>query len=248
MSEIDHKSPSNVKKILLNTPNFKGTFRLCVIGSTGSGKTSFLKMLLGSLFSPTGDVKRRHEAEKKVGSTYTIVDKSLVDESSTTTVSVNVSDILLVLTTSNTIEWLSPRDASDLDFRDDIDSIWHIIWNDTAGQERFDFMPQMTIPGSDAIILFADGTNMESIVKLSFYLNLIKEEEQNKGKTVPIVILLNKSDMKDRGFFLGIETAKSIMDSSLADKFVFETSVKERYNFEEPIRMIIDTLKPRSRA
>lgn len=234
---------TQVRKILASTPNYRGTFRICVVGSTGSGKTSFLKMLLGTLFEPKAEVKRQHKEEAKTGSTYTIVDKRMVDESSTTTVSLNIADIILAVTTYNTVEYCGPNEASDLILRDDIESIWHIIWVDTAGQERFDFMPQIMVGGSDAIILFADGTNVESVVKLSYYLRLVRDEEAKTDRTIPIAVFVNKADMKRAGIFLGCEIVTSNID--VDDHLVHETSVKDEDGFTEPIRLIIDNLQPR---
>ncbi len=236
-------SSGEVRKILLGTPYYKGTYRICIVGSTGSGKTSFLKMLLGSLFEPTAEEKRRHAEEAQVGSTYTIIDKKLLDKDSTTTVSLNVSDILLVVTRHNTIEWCSPTDINEVLLRDDIDSLWHIVWIDTAGQERFDFMPQITIPGSDAGIIFADGTNIESVVKLSYYIRLVREEERKSHKAMPLAIFLNKKDLD--GIYLGLEMVQSMFKSEKEEDLLFETSVFEKDGFEEPLRLIINTLKPR---
>ncbi len=243
MSTEKIRDSHEIRRILLGTPHYRGTYRICIVGSTGSGKTSFLKMLLGNLFEPMAEKKRRHTQEAQVGSTYTIIDKKLLDEGSTTTVSLNVADILLLVTSHNTVEWYSPTDINEVLLRDDIESLWHIVWIDTAGQERFDFMPQITIPGSDAGIIFADGTNIESVVKLSYYIRLIREEERKRHKIMPIVIVLNKKDLK--GIFLGLEMVKGMIKSEDEGTLLFETSVLEREGFEEPLRLIIDNLKPR---
>ncbi|MFX1512702.1 MAG: GTPase domain-containing protein [Promethearchaeota archaeon] len=232
-----------VRKILLSTPYYKGTYRICIVGSTGSGKTSFLKMLLGSLFEPMGERKRRHTKETQTGSTYTILDPKLLDKESTTTVSLNVADILLLVTKYNTIEWFAPADVNEVLLREDIESLFHLLWIDSPGQERFDFMPQIVIPGSDAGIIFADGTNVESVVKLSYYIRLLRDEERKRDKPMPIAIFLNKKDLE--GIYLGLEMVKNMFKSEKEEDFLFETSVLEEEGFEGPLRLVIDNLKPR---
>ena len=44
---------------------FKGVFKINVVGSTGSGKTAFMKCILGDLFQAQSEATRRTGAENK---------------------------------------------------------------------------------------------------------------------------------------------------------------------------------------
>ncbi len=83
---------------------FKGVYKINIVGSTGSGKTSFLKCLLGDLFEAHSEEKRRSSVENTNNSTHTwfrVGNKAITD--STTTVSLNTAGILLVRTFFNSI-------------------------------------------------------------------------------------------------------------------------------------------------
>jgi len=202
-------------------------------------------MLLGRFFQATADVKRYHQKEAQVGSTYTIIDKKFLDETATTTVSFNIADMILMVTTHNFVEWFPSVTIKEILDRTDLESLWHLIWMDTAGQERFDFMSEITIPGADAVIIFADGTNVESVVKNSYYVRLIRAEEKKTDRTMPIAIFLNKKDLAKKGVFLGVDIVRGMVSFEFDEYLIYETSVKEREGFNEPIRLIIDRFKPR---
>lgn len=229
------------KQVFQDLPTFRGKVKIGIVGATGSGKTSFVKMLLGEYFNPIAEEKRCHVDEEKSTLTYTIIDESLLSQDSTTTVSMNLASILLIITSYNTLELLPLERAKELENRTDIDYFWQVLFVDTAGQERFDFIPEIAIPGSNAAILFADGTNISSMRKLTFYINLIRQEEERTGETVPIAVFLNKSDLQH--IYGGIESLSRVI--SIQDLLVYETSVKDRDGFTIPLRLLISVLKPR---
>ena len=130
-----------ITKINYEHPFFKGVFKINIVGSTGAGKTAFMKRVLGELFQIQSDVKRRAKTENKVDSSHTwfrIGTKKSEEKQSTTTLSLNSAGILLVRTLFNSIEFHSPKQVDDLLLRDDIEEIYKLNFFDNAGQERFD--------------------------------------------------------------------------------------------------------------
>ncbi|MHA2305179.1 MAG: GTP-binding protein [Candidatus Hodarchaeales archaeon] len=223
---------------------FKGVYKINIVGSTGSGKTSFLKRLLGDLFEPHSEVTRRSDVENTVDSTHTwfrIGNK--VKTNSTTTVSLNTAGILLVRTLFNSIEFHPVNIADDLMLRDDIGEIYQLIFFDNAGQSRFDFMSEITMRGADAIIILVDGTNMSSVGKVSYFLELAREEEYRSSDgthRIPVIIMLNKSDLAEHGAYIGLESIKHLIGQ---EHDFYETSMKTSEGVEDSVRGLITRLE-----
>ncbi|MHA1225909.1 MAG: GTP-binding protein [Candidatus Hodarchaeales archaeon] len=233
-----------------NFPNgFRGVYKINVVGSTGAGKTEFLKCLLGDLFTPSAEAERRSSTENKVDSTHTWyrIGKEK-QKQSTTTISMNTVGILLVRTLFNTIEFHPVSKVEEFVLRDDIDEIYQIVFFDNAGQERFDFMPQITMRGADVVVILADGTNMSSIEKISYFLDLAKEEEYRVSdgqKRIPIIILLNKADLVKNGCYIGLDTIKRFVGNDPNYEF-FATSMKTKEGVEDTLQTLISHLREKS--
>ena len=226
-----------------NLPTYRGKVKIGIVGATGSGKTTFLKMLLGEYFDPVAEEKRCHIDEEKSTLTYTIIDRNMLSDDSTTTVSMNLASLFLIVTNYNTLEFLPITRATELETRTDIDSFWRVLFVDTAGQERFDFIPEIAVPGSNGAILFADGTNVSSMRKLTYYIELIRLEEERRGETVPIAIFLNKSDLEH--IYGGVDTLSRVIE--INDLLVYETSIKNPECFMIPLRLLLSVLQPKNR-
>ena len=231
-------------------PNgFKGVFKINIVGSTGSGKTAFMKRMLGDLFKPQSDVVRRSSTENQVDSTHTWfrVGKADQKQESTTTLSLNTAGILLVRTMFNSIEFHAPAEVDNLLQRDDIEEIYKLNFFDNAGQERFDFMPDITMRGSDAVIIIVDGTNMGSVGKVNYFLELVREEEsrKNQEEQIPILILLNKADLLEHGCYIGLDSIKHMI-SARAD--LHETSMVTGEGVDDSIRTLVSHLYDKSRS
>ncbi|MHA1308293.1 MAG: GTP-binding protein [Candidatus Heimdallarchaeota archaeon] len=210
--------------------------KVTVLGTSGSGKTSFLASLFGNQFI-LGDVKRQDYLEDKANLTYTPIDV----EESTTTVSLNQLGAMMIFTKSNQCEIMElQKGVSSILERDDIDYFMTFSIFDTAGQERFDFMSDITIKGSDAIIIVSDGSNISSVEYLNYYIEKIKHEEMRSGKIIPVIIFMNKSDLSDRGLYLGADFAR-IATSNEYD--VYETTIKDPESFHMPLRVLVDKIK-----
>ncbi len=223
---------------------FKGVYKINIVGSTGAGKTEFLQCLLGDLFEAGTEAPRRTETENVVDSTHTWFRIGDRREESTTTVSLNTVGILLVRTLFNSIEFHSVQEADDLLLRDDIEEIWQFVFFDNAGQERFDFMPQITMRGADAVIVLADGTNMASIEKVSYFLELAREEEYRASdgtNRIPVLILLNKKDLIERGCYIGLESVRHMIGTDPNFDF-YETSMRTGEGVDDSIRTLISRL------
>jgi GTPase SAR1 family protein len=223
---------------------FRGVYKINIVGSTGAGKTEFLRCLLGDLFKPSTEAQRRASTENVVDATHTWFRIGKKREESTTTVSLNTVGILLVRTLFNSIEFHPVEKVDELLLRDDIEEIWQFVFFDNAGQERFDFMPQITMRGADAVIVLADGTNMASIEKVSYFLELTREEEYRASDglfQIPIFILLNKKDLIERGCYIGLDSVRHMIGSA-GDYIYYETSMKTGEGVDDTIRSLISTL------
>lgn len=228
-------------------PNgFRGVYKINIVGSTGSGKTTFLKCLLGDLFKPTSEAKRRSAVENSVDSTHTwfrIGNKQKTE--STTTISLNTAGILLIRTLFNSIEFHPINKAEELLLRDDIEDIYQLMFFDTPGQERFDFMPEITMRGANAVIVLVDGTNMSSVTKVSFFLELARKEEYRSSdgaNRIPMLILLNKSDLATHGAYLGLDSIKHMIGDDPKYDF-YETSMVNKEGVNDSIRGLMSRLE-----
>ncbi|MBK5114173.1 MAG: GTP-binding protein [Candidatus Heimdallarchaeota archaeon] len=221
---------------LLREGKLSRLLKITVLGTSGSGKTSFLKSLFGDQFV-VSDVKRMDYLENKANLTYTPIDV----EESTTTLSLNQLGAMVIFTKSNRFEIMEINDGVDsLLSREDIDMFMTFSIFDTAGQERFEFMADICLKGSDAVILLADGTNISSIEYLSVYIEKVREEEFRTGKEIPVIIFMNKSDLAERGLYLGADIARIITRNEFV---IFETSAKDPETFELPLRVLIEEIK-----
>ncbi|MCK4897070.1 MAG: hypothetical protein KAS47_09680 [Candidatus Heimdallarchaeota archaeon] len=214
--------------------------KITVLGTTGSGKTSFLEALFGDF--EKNDVARR--VFKEVGSNLDFTPLKYSNFSqSTTTISLNVVNSVIVLTRFNKIIVKKFNDFETIDF-ESIDEAFQVIFNDPAGQERFDFMQEIAIKGAHLVVIMADGTNISSMEKIVHYLDIVKMEEQRKQKSLPVIVFINKSDLKEKGVYLGKDIAERIVYSSLVDREIifYETSNLDAQCYEMPLTIIFNYL------
>lgn len=214
--------------------------KITVLGTTGSGKTSFLEAMFGDF--EKNDVARR--IFKEVGSNLDFTPLKYNNFSqSTTTISLNVVNSVIVLTRFNKIILKKFNQLDTIDF-ESIDEAFQVLFNDPAGQDRFDFMQEIAIQGAHLVIIMADGTNISSMEKIIHYLNMVKVEEQRKQRTLPVIIFVNKSDLKEKGVYLGKDVAERIVYSSLVDREIvfYETSNLNAQCYEMPLTIIFNYL------
>ncbi|NHJ48330.1 MAG: GTP-binding protein [Asgard group archaeon] len=220
---------------LLKEKKIGRLLKITVLGTSGSGKTSFLRTIFGDGFI-TSDVKRMDYLENKANLTYTPIDV----EESTTTVSLNQLGAMMIFTKSNQVEILEINDGVDSVLsRDDIDYFMTFSFFDTAGQERFEFMADICLKGSDAVILMCDGTNVSSIEYLNLYVEKVKNEEERSGKKIPVIIFMNKLDLCEKGLYLGADFARIATRNEFD---VFETTIKDVDSFHLPLRVLVDRI------
>ncbi|MFQ6125976.1 MAG: hypothetical protein ACE5R6_15415 [Candidatus Heimdallarchaeota archaeon] len=219
---------------------FEGLFKITIIGSTGSGKTTLLKTIVD--FSSKGiEQPRQHFLEEKHDLSYTLVDRALRKKEAFTTVSFNAVGTIIVQTTFNTIEFHPMEDHTNLYTRTDIATLWAILFYDTAGQIRFDFMPEICVRGADGVMVFADGSSTTSIERIRHYLDLVEEEEVRTNKKIPICIFVNKADLREKGLFIGAPYAKMVVGPKYAD-YIYETIGITGEGVEEPFRELLHAL------
>jgi small GTP-binding protein len=178
--------------------------------------------------------------EAQILNTFTPLDK-VEYENSTTTVSMNVKSILFLTTMTNQFHFF-PLDQKDIPIdQNDMDNLYPTLLVDTAGQERFNFMQDIGIKGADGVIIFADGTNVQSIERVAHFYDMIKEESQRSGKKIPVVVFVNKQDLKEKGMYIGIDSvARWIPDLTLD---IFETTNKDMSTFDIPIRNFLNKVE-----
>jgi len=110
--------------------------KVTILGTTGSGKTSFLASMFGDF--EKNDVARNIFAEVSANLDFTPL-RQRDYQNSTTTISLNILSTVLALTHFNKLEAIQFKDRDSLD-AESIDEAFKVIFNDPAGQERFDFM------------------------------------------------------------------------------------------------------------
>ncbi|MCG3227397.1 MAG: hypothetical protein H7645_10805, partial [Candidatus Heimdallarchaeota archaeon] len=127
--------------------------KITILGTTGSGKTTFLEALFGNI--QKNDVARRVFKEVSSNLDFTPL-KYNNFTNSTTTISLNIVNSVIVLTRFNKVILRKFEDRETIDF-ESIDEAFQVIFNDPAGQERFDFMQDIAIRGADLVVIMADG-------------------------------------------------------------------------------------------
>ena len=212
--------------------------KVTILGTTGAGKTTFLQALFGDF--QKNDVKRNVKLEKRTNVDFTPVERVQFDNS-TTTISLNVISAIMARTRFNSIIMKKAEHRHEIDFSE-VDEARQVIFNDPAGQERFGFMQEISVKGADLVIIMADGTNISSIQKISYYLDLVALEEQRSNKNIPIVIFVNKSDLKSKGIYLGKEIVEQIISSYDREVIIYETSNFQKKTLEEPMAIISNFL------
>ena len=214
--------------------------KVTILGTTGSGKTTFLEALFGNI--EKNDVARRVFKEVQSNLDFTPLRYSNFT-SSTTTISLNVVNSVIVLTRFNKVLIKKFEDRETIDY-ESIDSAFQVVLSDPAGQERFNFMQEIAIKGSDLVIIMSDGTNISSMEKIVHYLEMVQMEEIRKNRKIPVLVFINKSDLKDRGVYLGKEVAERIVFSSIVDREIvfYETSNLDARCYELPLTIIFNYL------
>ena len=214
--------------------------KITILGTTGSGKTTFLEALFGNI--QRNDVARKIFREVSSNLDFTPL-KYNNFTSSTTTISLNVVNSVIVLTRFNKVILRKYEEIETFDF-ESIDSAFQVIFNDPAGQDRFDFMQDIAIKGADLVIIMADGTNISSLEKIVHYLEMVNLEESRKNRNIPVLIFINKSDLRERGLYLGKDIAERIVYSSIIDRelLFYETSNTDANCYELPLTIVFNYL------
>ena len=214
--------------------------KLTILGTTGSGKTTFLEALFGNI--EKNDVARR--IFREIGNNLDFTPLKYNNfTSSTTTISLNVVNSVLILTRFNKVILKKYDQVETYDY-ESIDSAFQVIFTDPAGQERFDFMQEIALKGSDLVIIMADGTNISSLEKILHYLEMVQMEEVRKERNIPVLIFINKSDLRSKGVYLGKEVAERVVFSSIIDRELvfYETSNLDANCYELPLTIIFNYL------
>jgi len=215
--------------------------KVAIVGTTGSGKTTFLKNLVVDFDGSKTEAPRNVSLEEEqILNTFTAVGREMY-VNSTTTISMNASGVLFITTRTNQFHYF-PLEQSDLPIElIDMDNLYPTMLIDTAGQERFNFMQDIGIKGANGVIIFADGTNVQSIERIANFYDKIKAEEERQGREIPIIVFINKKDLEDKGLYIGKSAiARWIPD---LDIDTFETSNLDIETFFIPLRNFLNRIE-----
>ncbi len=208
--------------------------KIVILGTTGSGKTTFLRNIAGQV--DDAEVQRRVVIEEaQVLNTFTAIDKDLFRDS-TTTVAMNVRNILFATTMSNQFRFFPLSENRVPDGLEELDNLFPTLIIDTAGQERFEFMQEIGVKGADAALIFADGTNIQSIERIHHFCNVIQEESNRTGKTIPVAIFVNKKDLADKGYYIGKHPLQDLENDNVC---VYETTNTDIESFFPALRQLL---------
>ena len=212
--------------------------KLVILGTTGSGKTTFMKNLVGD-FDGAEVARRVIIEEVQIINTFSPVDKNQFEDS-TTTVSMNVKSVLFLITRTNEFQYFQMTKDLELD-KDNLDSLYPTVLFDTAGQERFSFMQEIGLNGADGVFIFADGTNIASVDRVLQFITMIREEEIKKDKKIPIIVFVNKKDLESCGIYVGASSlSRWIVDTDIK---IYETTNTDMDTFMTPIRVFLNELE-----
>ena len=208
--------------------------KLVILGTTGSGKTTFLRKVTNTNFQDS-EVRRRVEIEEaQILNTFTPLDRKSFEDS-TTTVAMNAKQVLFAITLSNQLRFhhIEKNKIPDQIF-DDAEGLYPLIILDLPGQERFDFIQDIGLKGADAALIFADGTNIQSIERVWQFAEMVEDEMKRSTKKISIVVVVNKKDMESKGYFIGSSPLSSL------EYPVFEVSNYDLETFTLPLRTLLD--------
>ncbi|MFW9995454.1 MAG: GTPase domain-containing protein [Candidatus Odinarchaeota archaeon] len=209
--------------------------KVAIIGTTGSGKTTFLQALAGPFRG--AEVKRRVETEKLWEYMFTPV-RNRHFFKSTTTMSMNVESINFVVTSANCFKFYSAKQKTYP--VEEIDQLFPTVLVDTAGQDRLMFIPQIAVKGAHGVIIIADGTNISSIERVSDYIKLAKNQEEIAGMEIPIIVFINKKDLEEEGVYVGKRAVDNwLLDSKIS---VHESTVHDLDTFLVPLRNFLNKI------
>ena len=119
------------------------------------------------------------------------------------------------------------------------DNSYKITLWDTAGQEKFRFLPKKYYNNADGIFLLFDVTNEESFNNVSSWMNDVKDNSgkttENEKKSITLFLIGNKIDLPERE--VSKEQAE-MQAKSLGVKY-FEISCKINMNIPEVMQSMI---------
>lgn len=211
------------------------------MGTTGSGKTTFLKNLVGKFEEPSVEKKRQLVIEEaQVINTFSPLEWDHFKDS-TTTISMNVKTVLFLTTRTNQFQYFPLENEIPLD-RNEMENLYPTIIIDTAGQERFEFMQTIGLTGANGVFIFSDGTNIASIERVANYIQMVRDEEKRQKKEIPTIVFVNKKDLESRGIYIG----SSSLERWITDKRnikIYETSNHDPESFIIPIRNFLNDIE-----
>ncbi len=118
--------------------------------------------------------------------------------------------------------------------------IYRITLWDTAGQEKFRFLPKKYYKNANGIFLLFDVTNAESFNNVSTWMNDVKENtpstnDENEKQKIKIFLIGNKIDLPKRE----ITKEQAVMQANSLGIKYYEISCKMNMNIPEVMQSMI---------
>ena len=105
---------------------------------------------------------------------------------------------------------------------------------DTGGQETFDSQNRLYMKRADCCLLVYDITNIESFEAIQSH--YVKEIKDNCKKNIKIILLGNKSDLKDKR---KVSQEKGVALAKKNNYVFMETSCEQNFNVQDAFETII---------
>jgi len=208
--------------------------KLILAGPTGAGKTTIFTSIFPFKSELLSEVKRNIKKEQASELAFSVIDEDEF-KNSTTTVSFNVTTIVACINRANKMTIHELKNPTFL-LDDEYDFILPLQIIDIAGQDRFFFMVDTMVRGTSGAIYVADGTNITSVNNLPKYIDAVRAEGIRRDTTIPGIVFVHKSDLRERSMYVGKEVAESALPPEYQ---IFETTVKDPDTITIPLRMLI---------
>lgn len=104
------------------------------------------------------------------------------------------------------------------------------VW-DTAGQERYQTFTKQFFQNVDGVVLVLDLLSLESFGKLEKWLDLIRNEDQNKKQNLELIVAGNKCDYDEDEILVKSTDIETFVQEHQLE--YLETSAKTGFNVEK---------------
>jgi len=117
---------------------------------------------------------------------------------------------------------------------------------DTAGQEEFKCLSPSWVEGKDGFLLVFSLCDDKSLTNCASYFRMIQKEAEQKGKTLPSLVLVgNKADMPDKRRITSGQAQETANEWTAG---YVETSARTGYNVDKAFEDLVRQIRRRTDA